>query len=48
MASPESRGGRTGKLSRMRGHMGYFFLTPFLGVEETNEFIDGQDADGAG
>jgi hypothetical protein len=38
----EVRGGRTGRLSRTLGAIAAIFLTPFVGVEETNAFIDGQ------
>jgi len=38
----EARRGRTGKLSGMIGHMVFLFLTPFLGPQETNRFIDEQ------
>jgi len=38
----EARGGRTAQLSGMSGHMVFLFLTPFLGPEKTNRFIDEQ------
>jgi len=38
----EVRGRRTGRLSRTLGAIAAIFLTPFVGVEETNAFIDGQ------
>ena len=38
----EARAGRTAQLSGMIGHMVFLFLTPFLGTEETNKFIDEQ------
>ncbi len=38
----EVRAGRVEKLSRMLGLMAAFFLTPFLGAQETNGFVDAE------
>jgi hypothetical protein len=38
----EARRGRTAQLSGMTGHVVFLCLTPFLGTEETNRFIDEQ------